>query len=443
MRSRCMAFALACLLSACTSYGVIKNTPVTASTASQTYGIKDWRRGQNSGDLLLMLAFSGGGTRAAALSYGVLKELRDTVVQIDGRPVRLLDEVDAISSVSGGSFTAAYYGLHGDKTFTDFEGAFLRRNIQASLVDLVLNPFAWFSSTGRTDRAIEFYQRNIFDGATFADMAVPKRPLILINASDLAYGVRFSFIQEYFTLLCSDLSTFPVARAVAASSAVPVLFDPVVLENYAGCDADVGGWLQPAKQRAAGNVQLTQTLEGVETYLDKDKRKYVHFVDGGITDNLGLRAILDIFDAVGGFDAVLARLKVDPPRHVIVISVNAATNPEPLMDGSDKPPSLAETIGAMNDVQLRRYSAATLDAVRQGMAQWAKATSTPQRPVSTHFIQVSFASLPDTGQRKFFQALPTSFSLSDEQVDKLISVGGSLLRENAQFQRLLTELNAK
>ena len=113
------------------------------------------------------------------------------------------------------------------------------------------------------------------------------------------------------------------------------------------------------------------------------------------------------------------------------------------MDGSDRQPSIAETIGAMNDVQLRRYSAATLDAVRQGMAQWAKATSTPQRPVSTHFIQVTFASLPDTGQRKFFQALPTSFSLSDEQVDKLISVGGSLLRENAQFRRLVTELSSR
>jgi NTE family protein len=128
---------------------------------------------------------------------------------------------------------------------------------------------------------------------------------------------------------------------------------------------------------------------------------------------------------------------------VIVISVNAATNPEPLMDASDKQPSLAETVGAMNDVQLRRYSAATLDAIRQGMAQWAQTASTPQRPVSTHFIQVTFADLSDTGQRKFFQALPTSFSLDDEEVDKLISVGGSLLRENAQFQGLLTELNAR
>lgn len=64
-----------------------------------------------------MLAFSGGGTRAEALAYGVLEELRDTEVLIDGKPRRLLDEIDLISSVSGGSFTSAYYGLHGDRIF--------------------------------------------------------------------------------------------------------------------------------------------------------------------------------------------------------------------------------------------------------------------------------------------------------------------------------------
>jgi NTE family protein len=67
----------------------------------------------NSEDLLLLLTFSGGGTRAAALSYGVLEELRKTEVVIDGKKRRLLDEVDGISSVSGGSFTAGYYGLFG------------------------------------------------------------------------------------------------------------------------------------------------------------------------------------------------------------------------------------------------------------------------------------------------------------------------------------------
>ena len=59
--------------------------------------------GEKDEKLLLMLTFSGGGTRAASFSYGVLDGLRDTIINIDGRDKRLLDEVDWISGVSGGS----------------------------------------------------------------------------------------------------------------------------------------------------------------------------------------------------------------------------------------------------------------------------------------------------------------------------------------------------
>ena len=75
-------------------------------------------------DMRIYLSFSGGGTRAAAFSYGVMKELRDTLVSIDNKERTLLSEVDIISSVSGGSFTSAYYGLYGDDIFTNYEDAF-------------------------------------------------------------------------------------------------------------------------------------------------------------------------------------------------------------------------------------------------------------------------------------------------------------------------------
>ncbi len=243
-----------------------------------------------------MLAFSGGGTRAAALAYGILLELRDTTVVIDGQPRRLLDEVDLISSVSGGSFTSAYYGLFGDRIFEDFEEVFLRRNVQGTLLHGLYNPLRWFSRTGRTEMAVDLYEKTVFQNKTFADMQRQGGPLILINASDLGYGVRFSFIQEYFNLLCSDINSYPVARAVTASSAVPVLFDPVVLQNYAGCDRSKLAWLESARKRVIDNAELTQVVEGLETYGHKDSRPYVHYVDGGITDNLGLRAIYEIVE---------------------------------------------------------------------------------------------------------------------------------------------------
>src|SRR4029434_944978 len=64
---------------------------------------------------LLLFAFSGGGTRAAAFSYGVLEELRRTPVVIVGRKARMLDQVDALSSVSGGSLTESAYRVYRER----------------------------------------------------------------------------------------------------------------------------------------------------------------------------------------------------------------------------------------------------------------------------------------------------------------------------------------
>jgi NTE family protein len=69
--------------------------------------------------------------------------------------------------------------------------------------------------------------------ATFADlMGQRDRPFLSINATDVASGARFEFTQDEFDLIGSDLSQFPISRAVAASSAFPVLLTPVVLKNY-------------------------------------------------------------------------------------------------------------------------------------------------------------------------------------------------------------------
>ncbi|HBH36239.1 MAG TPA: patatin, partial [Gammaproteobacteria bacterium] len=295
------------LLSGCASYGVIDNDELSGAPSGHSFAVKNEAGKRSVGNIGLTLAFSGGGTRAAALAYGVMQELRDTTVEIDGRKRRLLDEVDTISSVSGGSFTSAYYGLYGDRIFDDYEKAFLRRNVEGSLIHGVLNPLHWFSSTGRTEMAIKYYEKQVFHNATFADMQRRGGPLILINASDLSYGVRFSFVQEYFNLLCSDISTYPVARAVTASSAVPLLFNPVVLENYRSCKREKPKWLLAAKKRAANDPQLAEIVEGLESYYKEDKRQYAHFVDGGITDNLGLRAPYEIITVTGSMKSYLKK----------------------------------------------------------------------------------------------------------------------------------------
>ena len=437
-----ISLALSLLISGCVSYGDTKNTPLEVAPATKSYSLKTFVQGNRvrREDVRIMLAFSGGGTRAAAFSYGVLKALRNIKVPIDGRPERLLDAVANISSVSGGSFTAAYYGLHGERIFTEFEDAFLRRDVEGALKANLFNPFNWFRTTGRTERAIEYYDETVFKGATFADINLEDGPLIVINTSDLSHGVRFSFLQGYFNLLCSDLASFPVARAVAASSAVPVVFHPVVVRNYPDCgSATAKKVLAAMRQRAGGDDRLTQTVDGLESYFDKDKRKYVHFVDGGITDNLGLLSAFDFIEVAGGAKAYYDRLGHRPPRRAVIIAVNASTNPEPVMGASNRQPTLIETVNAMSDVQLHRYNTETIVLMKERLEKWTKAVSTPERPVAGYFIQLSFRDIAPQ-RRKFFNRITTSFALTDKQVDQLIAAGGDLMRSNPEFQRLLADL---
>ncbi|MEA3276362.1 MAG: hypothetical protein U9Q81_13950, partial [Pseudomonadota bacterium] len=197
-----------------------------------------------------------------------------------------------------------------------------------------------------------------------------------------------------------------------------------------------------AEKRAAGDPEMTLAVDGLNSYFKKDRRQYAHFVDGGITDNLGLRAIYEIIEISGGAK-VFVEKKLDrkPPRRLVVISVNASTDPEPEMDVSNKQPSLKETIGAMSDVQLHRYNVATLELMDKSVKRWAKDLSAPGRPVTPYFIQVGFRDLAQPEQLQFFNQVPTSFSLSDEQVDKLIAAGRELLRNNPDFQRFLAGLD--
>ena len=332
--SECLLVSAVVLaISACSTTAVPVNQPITAVDEQSGYRRLDATRPENFGDTLVLLSFSGGGTRAAALSYGVMQELRDTLITSGEQEIRMLDTVDTISSVSGGSFTAAYYGLYRDQLFEDYEEVFLRRQVQQSLINRLLNPVhwarSWFTGYDRTEMAIDYYDRNIFHGATFDDIKKHGPPFIEINATDLASGLRFTFSQERFDLICSDLGSFPVARAVTASSAVPGVFPTIALKNYADqCDlSETQGWqlLSNARKTAEWAAQEFIT-DGLMSYRDSGARQYIHLVDGGIADNLGLRAMIDRFYNLSDYH--MRVLKEKAPRDIVIILVNAEVKRE-------------------------------------------------------------------------------------------------------------------
>ena len=432
---------LPCIQSACATYGRIQNQPYSPQDTGITYGLHRAVQPQSANGITLILAFSGGGTRAASLAYGVLTGLQDTIISVNGQSFRLLDEIDVISAVSGGSFTAAYYGLHGDRLFSDFEEKFLRRDMSDQLLDGLMRPGWWFSSHGRTEIAIGVYDEIIFNGATFADLQRRNGPLIIINATDLGRGVRFSFLQEYFDLLCSDLSSFPIARAVAASSAVPVLFNPVVLRNHAGCRPPSHDIFLSAGHSNARSPQLEHLMDGLRSYSAKDQRRYIHLVDGAITDSLGLLSIYEITEAAGGARRLLTRLGGKPTPYLVVISVNASTLPQYAMEKSNRVPSMEDTINSVTDVPIHRTNAATQELVQNGIQRWASELETADRPIEPFFVKIDFGGLTDPSDKLFFNQIPTNFNLRDDQVDRLILAGRRLLQANPEFQRFLEGLS--
>ncbi len=430
-------------LSGCSTYGAINNSKKPDEPTLPGYSIQSVMSNKSQGDVSLLLSFSGGGSRAAALAYGVLKELRDTAIQRNGHSYQLLDEVDVISSVSGGSFTAAYYGLHGDKTFEEFEKVFLRQDISTILISDLFNPTLWFSTKGRTDRAIEFYQTSLFENATFADLQKKNGPLIVINASDLGNGTRFSFTQEYFDLLCSNINDFSIASAVAASSAVPFLFDPVIVENYQDCNHKKNAILLDSKQILNANQEVKAIQKDLHKYLKTGNNlKYIHLMDGGITDNLGLRAIYDMMELSGGAKQILKKFNKKPVGHFAVIAVNAATHYSQGIGKTNQVPSIKSTINAVSDIQLHRYNAATIDLFRKGLQRWSQDLSTPEKEVKDYFIEVGFDGIKEPLKSDFFNAITSSFTLTEEEVDKLIEAGRTLLRNHPIYKRLVHDLNS-
>ena len=422
------------VLAGCTTTARITNTPIDTLKPTRT-------NADPTDNVLFFMSFSGGGTRAAALSYGVLEELRDTTFIFDGVERRLLDEVDSISAVSGGSFTAAYYGLYGDRIFEDYEEKFLRYDVQKTLINSVLNPLNWpkmlFTQMSRTELAIDYYDKQIFNGGTFADMRAQKGPTITINASDLGIGERFSFSQSRFNIICSNLDDFSVARAVAASSAVPILFKPVSLQNYDTCDASDPEWLEYARRNMANNDRLRTWVESIDSYNDKESRPYIHLVDGGITDNLGVRSLYEGIEVAGGALRAAELSNKTPPKYIVVIVVNAATRSADPMDSSNKSPSTSEVIGAVSKTQISRYNLESIILLEDALERWSKELSTPEHTVTPYFIKLDFESISDQKIRLIFNKMPTSFSLPDEEVDNLIEAGHQLLRQSPDYQRLI------
>jgi NTE family protein len=417
---------------------------------------------------LVVLAFSGGGTRAAAFSYGVLEMLRRTeVILKTGQKIRLLDQVDVITGVSGGSFTALAYRLYGEKLFDEYEKRFLKRNVQGEIIRRALDPGNWaaLSSTGwgRSEMAANLYDEILFNGATFGELQRTDGPLVAVSATDITSGSRLLFVQQNFNAICSDLTTFRLARAAAASSAVPVVLSPLTINNYGGtCGFSLPPWTtrfleSPDPPRPAARV--IKRLVELQTIASGDE-PYLHLVDGGVSDNLGLRGVLDIIESFEALHEAGIETPLDHVKKIIVFVVNSLSSPDTNWAKSENSPSTLEVLIKATGVPIDRYSGEQVEQLKDIEARWkilrqirdVAKFSVETGPAATmvrnapsaelYAIDVSFSALKDKAERNYLNQLPTSFVLKDEEVDRLRAAAAKIILESRDFQRLLKDAGA-
>jgi len=321
------------------------------------------------------LALSGGGFRAAAFHLGVFRKLEE---------LRLLDKIDLLSCVSGGSIAGAFLCANwGSADALDRLEHYLRTTSIAvsSVVGGLLNPF-----TSRLDELAKTYDRDLFHGKTLASLK--DGPRIYLNATNLATGNMFFFVAGgggetelgEHELGQASAANFRISEAVAASSAFPPVFPP----------------LQVEKDRFPSDVV-----------------NYVTLTDGGVYDNLGVNPML--------------RLDRNDLQYAIVSDGGKpfAVNPEPTEQGTIV---LKEAIGILME-QVRGLQFRRLELTHKA----------EEGPKPVWFSIDSTKGEVNPGDARFASLIGTNLTrLSAAEMDVLVRHAGALCQ--ARIEQYVPEL---
>src|SRR5215217_6085835 len=294
----------------------------------------------------------------------------------------------------------------------------------------------------------ELLNEALFDRKTYGDLAaLRQRPMLIIHASDMATLSRFEFTQMQFDFLCSDLSQLPIADASAASAALPLVLSPISFKNYSNnCRFEVPPWLTKAKQGGRVGAQRANELL---SYLDSEKRPYIHLLDGGLADNLALRGIIEGSGVQGSFEKLLIAAGLKGIKKFVILSVNAETAPDVMEFRSDHVPVVTKALSSLIDIPINRYSFDTTTLVKLGIAKWRdelklkpRSPDSPFAPdADIYFIDASLNEIQDPEERLSLMRIPTTLYLTDPEIDRLVMAAAKLIRGNPDFQRLMKELD--
>ena len=414
----------------------------------------------------VVLTFSGGGTRAAALADGVVQAMAATPVPTPGGSVPLASQIDLVSSVSGGSVTAAYLAMDGTAGLAALERDFLYGDVMKALITrTLLDPLQLLQP--RIDILESYLDERVFHGRTYQDLidsqtpGPQRRPYVVLNAADMATGSVFSFNQDQFDLICADLARLKIADAVSASAAFPVALSALTLRNRAPCAAqsqaaaatdDGSGWQPgdggPEPVRIA-NDRAVETRLGVDypaaqnlarfrrgtvslSYLNRDGRQqYIQLLDGGIADNLGLTLPLALLNGQGEQPSFLSWANSGKADKLLLVVVNARGEAGNSFGTQARPPGLTDT--------LLTTVGTPIDATSfQLLGRLDSAIGAPFKQKSV--VMVGFDFIADRGCRAHFQTMATSWTLSHADVADLIALGKAMVLQSPSYAAIVERL---
>jgi NTE family protein len=416
---------------------------------------------------LILMAFSGGGSRAAALGLGVLDQLAASAYPTPDGAVKLVDRVKVISSVSGGSVIAAWFGYAGPLRMDELRDGFLARDNMATLEWQAADPITLgrlvFSRYTRIDVLRDLLDKQLFGGATFATLRRPGAPFVMLNATDMESGEVFAFTPQRFDDICSDLGALPLSVGVAASAAFPVALSPMSLRNfrYETCPntAPAPAWI---------SADLTKQLP---RYLDLEEYKraryanalrdgppryrvehYLHLLDGGIADNQGVHSLTDALISTHSPVALLPEINLGNAKRIVVITVNARSDSDNDVGRNAAVPGLLKVvntvIGTPIDATTAYANASLQDLVETLKNAAATAPVAPGKPrfggMRVYGIAIDFDQfLPgQSAMQTAVKSIGTSWTLTTTERDEVLSAGRLLLHQHPCYQRLLLDVGA-
>lgn len=455
----CQLFLVAC------ATNPSNNKPLTLKSQSD-YDFGKWidesgkfNKDNDRREILIALSFSGGGLRAATLAASVVDTLKN---------LGLYDRVAIISSTSGGSVTAGFVAAKGVDKFPELKKNFLRWDNTSELMPGVISSF--LTGANRSQKFADYLDTRLFNGLdkpiTYDDLRLrwQNAPYVILNATDASYGHTFEFNQNTFSTLCSDLGSFRISEAIAASAAFPFLMSPVTLRNnWDKCKYledknpfNSNGYNKAVEQQyiELGNFVSWRHTHSLRFTYDQDEKnkpyrrvKFVHLLDGGLSDNLAARALLRTFGE-NESESIKKLIKMGV-RRILFIQVNAKSDSPNDIDMSGNIPSLFNVFksASMNPIDVTTALSSYIS--REYMVSLVnyfnvKEISEPEGQIYFYPVQVDFDLLesgsPDQIEAK---SIHTWWTLPSSNIDLLEKVGKNLLVKHPCFQAFAEDSGIK